>query len=124
MAVNYELNPAVFNKEVILLDEKLVESDFGTPKSYWYPIAKVKASIEPISGKEYWTASQSQGEASVRIMIRYRDGITNRMRILYRGRDKDTTYEMKSPPINKLEGNMYLELMCRELSEDADREQG
>lgn len=115
MAVNYELNPAVFDKEVVLLEEHIVTSEFGTPRSYWHPVARAKASIEPISGREYWTASQSQGEASVRIIIRYRDGVNSRMRVLYKSRDGDVVFEMKSPPINKLEANGYLELMCREL---------
>lgn len=118
MAVDYDFNPALLNKKVILLEEIVKEDSFGTPKSYWHPVAKVKASIEPMSGREYWLASQAQGEATVRIMIRYRKGVTSRMRVRYKSHDKSITYELKSPPINKFEGNKYLELMCRELAEN------
>lgn len=118
MAVPYDTNPAVFDKEVILLKEVEKLSEFGTPKSFWHPMTKIKASIEPLSGREYWTASQAQGEATVRIVIRYMDGITSRMRVLYKDDDGDRIYEMKSPPINKLESNRYIELMCKELTND------
>lgn len=119
MATNYDFNPAVFDKRVVLLKEIVKVGEFGSPQSYWQPFARVWASIEPMSGKEYWTASQSQGEASIRIVIRYIGELTNRMRVLYKRKDgTNTTFELKSPPINKLEGNKYIELMCRELAEN------
>lgn len=119
MAVQYTHNSYTLNKDVTILKEYQKQSSFGAPEYFWHPVAQVRASIEPLNGREYWIASQSQGEASVRIVIRYRDGVTNRTRLLYKSRDGDVVYELKSPPINKLEANQWLELMCKELSNES-----
>ena len=116
MPVDYSTNPAVFNKQLVLLKEHIVPDTYGTPQSVWHPLAQVMASIQPISGREYWQASKAQAEATVRIIIRYRSGINDRMRLRYESPEGPVTYEMRSPPINYLESNRYLQLMCRELS--------
>lgn len=118
MSVDYSTNPAVFNKLVTLLNEYVIPDSYGTPQSVWHPFATVMASIEPLSGREYWQAAQSQSESSLKIIIRYIPGVTSRTRILYNGLEGQKTYEMRSPPINLMEANRYLQLMCRELSID------
>lgn len=123
MTVDYATNPAVFNKQVVILTEKIVFDEYQTPRSFWHPLAKVMASIEPLSGREYWQASQAQAEATVRVIIRYRDGITDRTRLRYEGVDGVTIYELRSPPINYLESNRFLLLMCRELSGNNNQEE-
>ena len=105
MAVDYSTNPAVFDKTLVILKEHIIQDTYGAPQSIWHPFARVMASIEPISGREYWQASQSQSEATVRVIIRYRSGITDRMRLLYNRPDGPVLYELKSPPINYLESN-------------------
>ena len=112
MAVDYQTNPAVLNKSVILMREHIITDVLGAPESKWHPIAQVMAAIEPLTGREYWQAAQAQGESTVKIIMRYRDGITDRMRIKY----NNIIYEMKSPPINELMQNKFLILMCREMS--------
>lgn len=116
MAVDYSTNPAVFNKQVTLLKEYIIPDKYGTPQSVWHPFAVVMVSIEPLSGREYWQASQSQSEATVKIMLRYRHGIDDRTRLSYERSGKKVTYEIKSPPIDILEEHKYLQLMCKELS--------
>ena len=116
MPVDYETNPAVFNKQLVVLKEHILRDEYGAPRSFWHPFAVVMASIEPLSGREYWQASQSQSEATVRITIRYRAGIDDRIRLRYEGPEGPVVYEMRSPPINLLEKNRYLQLMCRTLS--------
>lgn len=116
MATDFLYNSAVFDKRVTLIKEVIVRDDLNTPQSKWHPVAKVWASIEPISGREYWSAAQSNSESSVRIVIRYRQGITSRMRVKYESEDGTVVYETSSPPINYREQNEYLELMCKEKS--------
>ena len=116
MAVDYATNPAVFDKQVTILKEHTLLDEMNNPRSVWHPFARVAAAVEPISGREYWQAAQSQGEAAVRIVIRYRSGITDRMHLRYESEDGPVIFEMKSPPINYREQNKYLELMCREYS--------
>ena len=116
MPTDFLNNPAVFDKRVTLIQEVIIRDEFNTPQSKWHPMAKVWASIEPISGREYWSASQSNSEASVRIVIRFRQGISSRMRVKYESEDGTIVYETSSPPINYREQNEYLELMCKEKS--------
>lgn len=121
MAVDYATNPAVFDKEVTILKEVIVHDDFHSPRSRWHPFAKVRVALEPLTGREYWVASQSQSEGSIRITMRYRKGITDRVRFLYESEDGSVVFEVKSPPINIREQNQYLEIMCRELSDHDSR---
>lgn len=118
MATDFINNPGALDKLVTLIKEVTVLDAFNTPQSKWHPYAKVWASIEPISGREYWSAAQSQSESSVRIVIRYRDGVTTRTRVRYESDDGVVDFELKSPPINYREQNQFLELMCREKATD------
>lgn len=121
MAVDYSTNPAVLDKEVTILKEHIVYDEFHNPKSVWHPFARVRVALEPLTGREYWVASQSQSEGSVRISMRYRKGIDDRVRFVYDSEDGRVVFEVKSPPINIREQNRYLEIMCRELSEHDPR---
>ena len=120
MPTDFINNPAALDKLVVLIKEVTVQDEFNVSQSRWHPYAKVWASIEPISGREYWNAAQSQSEASVRIVIRYRDGVTSRTRVRYESEDGIVDFELKSPPINYREQNQFLELMCREKSVNGD----
>lgn len=46
----------------------------------WVTFATVWANIAPLTGRERYVAQQIEGVASMRIKIRYRAGITNKMR--------------------------------------------
>lgn len=64
------------------------ESDsFGDPlladDTQWKDLATMWAAIDPISGKEFYAAEQSQSEVSHKVRCRYRAGITSAMRIKY-----------------------------------------
>lgn len=120
MAVDYSTNPAVFDKQVTLFREYTVFDEMNNPRSEWHPFAVVMVAIEALTGREYWLASQSQGEGSVRVTMRYRKGITDRIRIKYESEDGPVMLEPKSPPVNIREQNKYYEIMCRELSNDSD----
>ena len=85
-----------------------VQNDYGEAIETWTNLLTgVWASIQPISGKEYWTAQQIQAEIDTRIVIRYISGLTHKMRVL-NGTDE---YYIRSI-INPNEGNTELQLMC------------
>lgn len=60
---------------------------FGDPllteDSEWESMATVWAAIDPISGKEFYAAEQSQSEVSHKVRCRYRNGINTAMRIKF-----------------------------------------
>lgn len=91
------------------------ESDaFGDPlladDSQWEDVATVWAAIDPLSGREFYAAEQSQSEVSHKVRCRYRAGITTAMRIKYGER----IFSILSV-IDWEERHESLLIMCKEL---------
>jgi SPP1 family predicted phage head-tail adaptor len=82
-------------------------SGSGMPDESWQTYASVAASVEPISGRELFSALERHAETTTRIKIRYRDGVTAKMRIV--GSD-GTIYEIERLLEYKRDG--YMELLC------------
>lgn len=91
--------------------EQVVETQDldGSVLESWSFFVNAQASIEPISGREYFAAQSTQAEVTHRITMRYLAGITPKMRIVYGTR----IFEILSV-INVQERNRELQLMCRE----------
>lgn len=83
---------------------------FGAEVETWSDTATVWASIEPLSGREYFAAQQVNAEISTKITLRYRSSVKPTMRVLYEGR----VYEILSV-INAGERNRELILICKEV---------
>lgn len=84
------------------------ENDMGDIVQTWTDFAAVWASIEPLSGREYFSAQQVTSETTGRIRMRYRAGVLATMRVLFGGQ----TYRILSV-INPEERNIELELMTK-----------
>lgn len=82
---------------------------FGGEIQTWQDVAKVWASIEPISGKEYFSSQQVNAEVNTRITIRHLEVITPKMRVVF----KDRSFDILSV-INIKEKKKELHLMCKE----------
>ena len=114
----FSSNTGDINKKITLMKRYTTVDSSGAPKYIWHPICDVMAIIEPVAGREYWFAAQSNREATVRFVIRYRNDITDSMRILYKAKDRIKIYEMTSLPIDVKEEHQYLQLMCNEIEND------
>ena len=68
------------------------------------------ASIDPISGREYFTGQQTAQEANYKIRMRYLAGITPSTRLVYGARVFDVLHIA-----NISEQNRVLMLMCKEV---------
>ena len=99
------MDPGKLNKRITfqLQDLDLEDED-------WKDIATTWASINPISGKEYYSAETINSDLTHKIRLRYRKGITPDMRVIY----NDRIFYIISV-INEYEKNTMLQLMCREL---------
>ncbi|MBA7465169.1 hypothetical protein ES707_00331 [subsurface metagenome] len=75
----------------------------------WQDMVTVWASVEPLSGREYFYAHQIQAEVTHRVRTRYRTDITVKMRIKHR----DRVLEIESI-IDLKERREVLEILCRE----------
>lgn len=80
----------------------------GSQKPVWTPVCTVWADIKPLSGRELLTAQAEMSEISVRIVMRYRPGITAAMRVVHDG----VIYAIAAPPINTDNRNRELQIMC------------
>lgn len=76
----------------------------------WAEVAKVWASVEPLSAREFIQSSAGQSQISARIVIRYRDDVVATMRIVHRGK----FYDIQGVLADKVSGLEYLTLPCSE----------
>lgn len=86
-----------------------------TPDGYkghtvkWQDMVTVWASVNPLSGREYFYSHQIKAEVTHRVKIRYREGITEKMRIKH----LDRVLAIESI-LDLQERHETLEILCRE----------
>lgn len=75
----------------------------------WQGLVTVWASVEPLSGREYFYSHQIKAEVTHRVKIRYRSDISMKMRIKHEDRilDIESIIDLK-------ERRQILEILCRE----------
>ena len=93
----------------------IIRDSIGQELEEWQDVATVWASVEPLSGKEYFNAQQTNSEVSTKITIRYLKSITPFMRVFF----QKHTYNILSV-INFEERNIYLQLLCSEKAGETD----
>jgi SPP1 family predicted phage head-tail adaptor len=81
----------------------------GSVIETWSTFANAQASIDPISGREYFAAQTTQADVTHRISLRFISGVIPKMRVKYGSRNFDIL-----SVINVGERNRELQLMCRE----------
>lgn len=90
--------------------------DYGDPlqteADNWSDVATVWAAIDPVSGREFYAAEQSQSEVTHKVRCRYRAGLDTAMRIVCGTR----LFEIESI-IDWEERHESLLIMCKELVE-------
>ena len=72
--------------------------------------ANVPAAVEPLSVREFIAAKGVQSEVSVRVVIRYREGLNPSMRIVHKGRILNPAGFLPDP----IYGLEYLTIPCSE----------
>lgn len=92
------------NKRVTIQERSDGEDAAGQPVDVWSDVATVWASIDAISGREYFASQANQAELQTRIRIRLRDDITPAMRVVH----GSTIYNIKAV----LPQSRELHLMC------------
>lgn len=92
------------------LDPDAGEDEYGDPKPEWVTVYSPWASIEPLRGRELFTAQQAASEVTSRIRIRYREGITSDMIVVHGGATYQILYIINPDVRNK-----ELHLMVKEI---------
>jgi SPP1 family predicted phage head-tail adaptor len=86
-------------------------NNYGEAITTWTAVATVWASVEPLSGREFFAAEHVQSEVTHRVRMRWQSGITPDMRVLFEGR----VLKIEAV-INYSERRTDLQLMCQEVA--------
>lgn len=99
-------------KRRITLQNLTVTKDTeGIETESWVSLySNINAEIDPLKGKEYFQAATIGEENTVRFKIRYRSGVTSKLRLLYGSR----IFNIRSV-IDIEERHVELDLMCEEV---------
>ena len=91
--------------------EQAAEASDGTgdPVRTWSLVATLWASVNALTGREAFNAKQVLAEVTHRVTIRYRTGLTPKMRVKFDGRYFDILSVLDAK-----ETKVWLELMCVE----------
>ena len=100
-------------RDIVDIKEKVVtRNEAGEEIVSWATIANgesIWASVEPMSGKEYFEATQLHADLNTQIIMRYVSGVKADMRVHH----GDDVYQIVSPPIDKYSRRESLQLMCK-----------
>lgn len=96
--------PLQLNKKITIQQRSGGEDAAGQPVDVWTDVATVWASVDAISGREYFASQANQAEVQTRIRIRLRNGILPAMRVVY----GSTIYDINAV----LPQSRELHLMC------------
>lgn len=97
---------------VTIQDYTASKDSFGAETKVWSDYAEVSASVEPLSGKELYSAQQLHAETTTMITVRYLEGVNTRMRVLFKDKNFDILHVS-----NKEERNIAMYLLCKEHEE-------
>ena len=75
----------------------------------WVEVVTVWASANPLRGRDYFAAAQTQSEVMTRFRIRYRTGLDSSMRVVWKG----GYYDIKGQPIEVDGERVWIDLMCK-----------
>ena len=96
---------------IVLQNKVVTEDELKQQSETWTDVVTIWACVEPLSGKEYFAAKQTNAEVSVKFTLRYLNGVKPDMRVAF----KDRFFEIKTI-IDPKEKNRSLVLMCTEVS--------
>ena len=86
-----------------------------------YPtVAVVRASVEPLSGKEMIVAQQVDSQVTTRVRLRYLAGVTSHSRVQLLGPDGDPDHPTRTlhvlSVIDHDQRHISMELMCEDVT--------
>lgn len=94
---------------VVIQARSTATDSFGSASDDWVDVFdnSLAAAVEPLSGRELYSAQQHMPDVSVRIRIRYRPGVLADQRVMFRNQPYSILYVL-----NKDTADRELHLMC------------
>ncbi len=87
------------------------EDELGQPIESWAPLFTCWAAVEPLTGREFIAAQAAVSEVKVKIIMRYRPGITPADRVSHNGQ----VYGIEAV-IDVHSSRRELHLMCKAIA--------
>jgi len=87
-----------------------IKNNYGEVTNDWVDFKTVWANINPVSGREFFSAETVNSEMTHKVLIRFVKDIKPKMRVKF----GDRFFNIETI-INFQERNQYLQLMCKEL---------
>lgn len=104
------LKAGKYNKVIGLQKQVNEQNDYGGIVSKWRTISNVRAAVEPLQGREFFSGAVPLGEHIVRVRVRYGIEVDRTMRVKYGTRLLEITNIIDSK-----ESHRELQLICKEL---------
>jgi SPP1 family predicted phage head-tail adaptor len=99
---------------IVLQSRTETQGSTGEVTWGWSTLATVWASVEPVSGRQYFAAAQVQSEVDTLVRIRYRTGLNGKLRVVFvHGSPAITDYFDVMSVLNLLEARNEVHLMCK-----------
>ena len=96
-------------ERVTIQRQTAVRDGLGHSARTWSDVfVNLWARVTPIRAREIFAAGQHQPEGTVSVVVRFRDGITSDMRVMWRGQP----HAIVGNPIDIQARREYLELLC------------
>jgi SPP1 family predicted phage head-tail adaptor len=112
--MDQSINPGQLKHKITLQIPTTQENEVGEEELVYKDYLTVFASIEALKGNQYIEAKKVRPELTFKVIIRYRPGITNEMRIKYSKRNEPDRYFIIEDIININESNRMLQINCYE----------
>jgi SPP1 family predicted phage head-tail adaptor len=97
------------NQRVRIERRVKVDNTRGEVTYTWEPVGTFWAQANPLRGRDFFAAAQTQSEITTRFRIRYRTGLDETMRVVWKG----ALYDIKGPPIEVDGAREWIDLMCK-----------
>jgi SPP1 family predicted phage head-tail adaptor len=107
------VNSGQLDQRIILQTRASGVDALGQESTTWSDTMTIWAAAEPLRGREFFAAGQTQSQVDVRFRVRWRETITPTMRVSWRG----DLFDIVSV-IEPKGGREQLELMCATASRD------
>lgn len=105
------MNPGDFRRKIIIQEPSESKDAEGIVTVTWVDLATVWAAVEPLRGRELFSAQAVTAEPITKIRIRYRSGVRPSMRVVYGTR----IFDIQSV-VDTGDRHRELQLMCREVT--------
>lgn len=99
------MRPGLMRHRIQIQSLTETRNALGEKESSWTELKTVWSTYEPKTAGESYQEDQFQAKRTVLFRIRYREGITSKMRVLYDG----DVYDIQSVVPYKYRGELHLE---------------